>query len=227
MNQDLYLLSKKIGYSFKKIELFKAALTHRSVRGSNNERLEFLGDSIVNFIIAEALYTRLPFAKEGELSRLRANLVKGETLAELARELNLGHYLNLGPGELKSGGFRRESILADAIEAVIAAIYLDGGISECQQCVLKWYTERLQQQALQLYIKDAKTKLQEYLQSKGLELPNYEVISIQGEAHEQTFHVSCVVASLAVKAEGGGSSRRKAEQEAAKNLLALLEHPNL
>ncbi len=227
MNQDLYLLSKKIGYSFQNLELFKSALTHRSVRGSNNERLEFLGDSIVNFIIAEALYKRLPSAKEGELSRLRANLVKGETLAELAREFNLGHYLNLGPGELKSGGFRRESILADAIEAIIGAIYLDGGISECQQCVLKWYTERLQLQALQLYIKDAKTKLQEYLQSKGLELPNYEVLSIQGEAHEQTFHVSCIVASLVIKAEGVGSSRRKAEQEAAKNLLALLEKPTL
>jgi ribonuclease-3 len=227
VNQDLYLLSKKIGYSFQNIQLFKAALTHRSVRGSNNERLEFLGDSIVNFVIAEELYKRLPSAKEGELSRLRANLVKGETLAELAREFNLGNYLNLGPGELKSGGFRRESILADAIEAIIGAIYLDGGIAQCQACVLKWYTDRLQQQALQLYIKDAKTKLQEYLQSRGLELPNYEVLSIQGEAHEQTFYVSCVVVSLAMNAEGMGSSRRKAEQEAAKNLLVLLEKPLL
>lgn len=223
MNRDLQRLSEKIGYTFQDEALLKAALTHRSVRGINNERLEFLGDSIVNFVIAEELYKRLPIAKEGELSRLRANLVKGETLAELARELNLGQYLNLGPGELKSGGFRRESILADAVEALIGAIYLDGGIQACQHSILAWYAERLQQEALQMYIKDAKTKLQEYLQAQGLELPIYEVLAIQGEAHEQTFHVSCSVLGLELMAEGIGSSRRKAEQEAAKNLLALID----
>lgn len=223
MNHNLQILSKKLGYVFQSESLLKAALTHRSVRGANNERLEFLGDSIVNFIIAEELYRRLPSAKEGELSRLRANLIKGETLAEMAREFNLGQYLNLGPGELKSGGFRRESILADAIEALIGAIYLDAGIECCKTCVLAWYTSRLQQEALQLNIKDAKTKLQEYLQSRGQELPSYEVLAIQGQAHDQTFKVSCVVTGLGIRAEGIGSSRRKAEQEAAKNLLAALE----
>jgi len=223
VNHNLQILSKKLGYVFQSESLLKAALTHRSVRGANNERLEFLGDSIVNFIIAEELYRRLPSAKEGELSRLRANLIKGETLAEMAREFNLGQYLNLGPGELKSGGFRRESILADAIEALIGAIYLDAGIECCKTCVLAWYTSRLQQEALQLNIKDAKTKLQEYLQSRGQELPSYEVLAIQGQAHDQTFKVSCVVTGLGIRAEGIGSSRRKAEQEAAKNLLAALE----
>lgn len=222
MNHDLQRLSKQLGYTFQDPALFKAALTHRSVRGGNNERLEFLGDSIVNFIIAEALYKLLPTAKEGELSRLRANLVKGEMLAALAREFNLGHYLHLGPGELKSGGFRRESILADAIEALIGAIYLDGGMENCKRCVLTWYSERLQQASLQQYIKDPKTELQEYLQSKGLVLPNYEVLNIEGEAHEQIFHVLCSVAALNLRAEGKGGSRRKAEQDAAQKLLALL-----
>ncbi len=215
-------LSRQLGYQFQDPALLKAALTHRSVRGGNNERLEFLGDSIVNFIIADELYRRLPQAKEGELSRLRSNLVKGEMLAELAREFDLGQYLHLGPGELKSGGFRRESILADAIEAIIGAIYLDGGISACQQCVVQWYTARLQQEALQLYIKDAKTKLQEYLQSKGLSLPIYQVQAIEGEAHEQVFHVNCSLAQLSLQAQGVGGNRRKAEQEAAAKLLALI-----
>jgi ribonuclease-3 len=223
VNQTHSLLSLRLGYHFADPALLKFALTHRSVRGGNNERLEFLGDSLVNFIIADELYRRLPQAKEGELSRLRANLVKGETLAELAREFKLGDYLHLGPGELKSGGFRRESILADAIEAIIGAIYLDGGIAECQRCVVQWYTVRLQHDALQLYIKDAKTKLQEYLQAKGLDLPIYHVQTIEGEAHEQIFHVSCSLATLSLQAQGVGGSRRKAEQEAAAKLLAVLE----
>lgn len=222
VKQNLTLLCQRLGYNFQDAALLKAALSHRSVRGVNNERLEFLGDSLVNFIIAEELYKQLPTAKEGELSRLRANLVKGEMLAELAREFNLGDYLHLGPGELKSGGFRRSSILADAVEALIGAIYLDGSIEICRQCVLSWFAPRMKQESLQSYIKDAKTKLQESLQAKGYNLPDYEVLAIEGEAHEQTFYVRCTVAEFNIYAEGVGSSRRKAEQEAAKKLLDLL-----
>lgn len=219
---NLSLLCQQLGYNFTDPTLLKAALSHRSVRGGNNERLEFLGDSLVNFIIAEELYKRLPLAKEGELSRLRANLVKGETLAELAREFKLGDYLHLGPGELKSGGYRRSSILADAIEALIGAIYLDSNMDKCRQCVLAWYAPKMDQESLRTYIKDAKTKLQEYLQAKGYDLPDYTVLTIDGEAHNQTFYVRCTVEAFKAYAEGVGNSRRKAEQDAAKKLLDLL-----
>lgn len=197
------------------------ALTHRSMHSQNNERLEFLGDSIVNFVIAEALFHEQENAKEGELSRLRASLVKGETLAQLAREFNLGDYLLLGSGELKSGGMHRDSILADAMEAIIAAMYCDAGMELCKEKIKQWFTSRLKNIS-SLKTKDPKTRLQEYLQGRGYDLPDYEVLAIEGEAHAQQFTVSCKVDKLKLNTVGKGGSRRKAEQEAAENMLATL-----
>lgn len=215
-------LCNQLGYSFNDIEHLQLALTHRSFGGSNNERLEFLGDSIVNFVIAEALYHQFTAAREGQLSRLRARLVKGVTLAELAREFELGDYLQLGSGELKSGGFRRDSILADAMEAVIGAIYIDGGMEICRERILTWYAERLSNLDLSDTQKDPKTLLQEYLQSRQQALPKYEVISVEGDAHDQTFTVECEIESLSSRPVGIGSSRRNAEQQAAKKALQAL-----
>lgn len=222
-NNDLLQLSEKLGYTFKDIQLLDAALTHRSVKPDNNERLEFLGDSILNFVIAEALYKKCPDATEGELSRMRANLIKGETLAELAIEFDLGHYLRLGVGESKSGGHRRSSILADAVEAIIAAIFLDSGISICRRKVLSWYHSRLNKPFLMKKLKDPKTRLQEHLQAKKFPLPDYTIDDITGEAHEQEFHVHCAVKGIEEITYGSGSSRRRAEQEAAENFLLFLE----
>lgn len=198
------------------------ALTHRSYGNQNNERLEFLGDSIVNMVIAENLFLSFDKAREGHLSRLRARMVKGVTLAEIGREFELGSYMRLGSGELKSGGFRRESILADAVEAVIGAIYLDSDFYTCREQVLRWFEHRLTQLDLQDTQKDPKTRLQEYLQSRQFPLPRYDVISVDGEAHNQTFHVSCVLSSLDRETSGIGSSRRVAEQEAARSALKQL-----
>ncbi|OPX56065.1 RNAse III [Oceanospirillum multiglobuliferum] len=222
MKTNLQKLCNQLGYSFNDIEHLNLALTHRSFGGSNNERLEFLGDSIVNFVIAEALYHQFTEAREGQLSRLRARLVKGVTLAELAREFELGDYLQLGSGELKSGGFRRDSILADAMEAVIGAIYIDGGMDICRERILIWYAERLRNLDLSDTQKDPKTLLQEYLQSRQQALPKYEVISVEGDAHDQTFTVECEIESLTSRPLGIGSSRRNAEQQAAKKALQAL-----
>lgn len=215
-------LCKKLGYTFHHPALLQAALTHRSVKGKNNERLEFLGDSILNFIIAATLYEKCPHAKEGELSRLRANLVNGEMLAEIAQEFELGEYLQLGPGELKSGGSRRKSILADAFEAIIGAIYLDSDMKHCQERVLAWYQTRLTDFTRFEVTKDPKTRLQEYLQGRKLPLPIYNVISIEGKAHHQHFKVSCEVEGNSHITEGSGSSRRAAEQIAAQAFLDFL-----
>lgn len=215
--------SRRIGHSFGDIVLLELAMTHRSYGGQNNERLEFLGDSIVNFVIAEALYQRFPEAREGQLSRLRARLVRGQTLAELAREMAFGECLRLGSGEMKSGGHRRESILADAVEAVIGAIYLDAGMETARARVLAWYAERLEAIDLQDTQKDPKTRLQEFLQSRQVPLPRYEVVSVEGEAHDQTFTVECHVELLEAHTLGTGSSRRHAEQQAAETALAQLE----
>lgn len=219
---DLDRLQRQIGYEFSEPELLKLALTHRSFGNHNNERLEFLGDSIVNMVIAEHLYLHFEKAREGQLSRLRARMVKGVTLAEIGREFGLGDYLRLGSGELKSGGFRRESILADAVESIIGAIYLDSDFYTCREQVLRWFRERLARLDLQDTQKDPKTRLQEYLQSRQYPLPRYEVISVDGEAHQQTFHVCCELTSLDRKTSGTGSSRRVAEQEAARNALREL-----
>ncbi len=198
------------------------ALTHRSFAGRNNERLEFLGDAILNFVAGEALYERFPQAREGQLSRLRARLVKGETLALLARGFELGEYLRLGSGELKSGGYRRESILADALEALIGAIYLDAGMDVARERVLAWLSNELDSLTLVDTNKDPKTRLQEFLQSRGAELPRYEVIEIQGEPHCRTFFVQCEVALLTEQTQGQGASRRIAEQVAAAAALVAL-----
>ena len=219
---DLDELQRRIGYQFKQPERLLLALTHRSFGNQNNERLEFLGDSIVNMVIAEHLYQHFEKAREGQLSRLRARMVKGVTLAEIGREFKLGQYLRLGSGELKSGGFRRESILADAIESIIGAIYLDSDFYTCREQVLRWFEQRLKRLDIQDTQKDPKTRLQEYLQSRQFPLPNYEVISVDGQAHNQTFHVSCALPSLDRKTNGTGSSRRIAEQEAARNALRQL-----
>lgn len=220
--KELSALCRKLNYSFNNQKLLEEALTHRSVNSVNNERLEFLGDSLLNFIIAGELFLRHSSATEGELSRQRANLVKGETLADLAQEFNLGEYLRLGIGELKSGGFNRKSILANALEAIIGAIYLDSNIEQCQECVVSWYATRLERYSSIGSLKDAKTRLQEYLQAQKLSLPEYEILETEGDAHEQIFHVKCTVHGLSHTTQGSGTTRRSAEQEAAEKFLEIL-----
>ncbi|VVP10692.1 Ribonuclease 3 [Pseudomonas fluorescens] len=219
---SLSRLERQLGYTFKDQELMVLALTHRSFAGRNNERLEFLGDAILNFVAGEALFDRFPLAREGQLSRLRARLVKGETLAVLARGFDLGEYLRLGSGELKSGGFRRESILADALEALIGAIYLDAGMDMARERVLAWLAGEFEGLTLVDTNKDPKTRLQEFLQSRGCELPRYEVVDIQGEPHCRTFFVECEITLLNEKSRGQGVSRRIAEQVAAAAALIAL-----
>ena len=213
---------KKISHQFKEEELLKLALSHRSSGKNNNERLEFLGDSILGFIIAEVLYKRFPQASEGELSRLRAGLVKKHTLAEIARELELGELLILGAGESRSGGKARDSILADALEALVSAIYLDGGLEACRTEVLSWYGSRLAQLFTEESIpeKDAKTRLQEHLQA--LKLPEYVLSELEGKDHEQFFTITCRIELLKSPVQGQGSNRREAEQDAAAMALAQL-----
>ncbi len=210
-----------LGYRFRDPTLADLALTHRSVGKPNNERLEFLGDAFLGAIVAEMLYEAHPNASEGELSRLRAQLVNGQALAAIARELELGDRLRLGPGELKSGGFRRESILADAFEAMIAAVYLDGGFHACREVVRQLFAELVA--SLPRSSKDAKTRLQEHLQAQGWPLPRYELIASRGDDHAKQFDVRCVVNEpLPAQAEASGSSRRAAEQEAAEIVLSRL-----
>ncbi|WP_017430547.1 ribonuclease III [Vreelandella jeotgali] len=223
MSHSLKTFSQRIGYDFNDPSLLELAMTHRSYGGRNNERLEFLGDSIVNFVIAQALFEQFPQAREGQLSRLRARLVKGQTLAELAREMRFGECLQLGSGEMKSGGHRRDSILADAVEAVIGAIYLDAGMPAVSERIIAWFSERLGRISLQDTQKDPKTRLQEFLQSRQSALPQYEVVQVRGEAHAQTFTVDCHIELLEKHTTGKGSSRRYAEQEAAEKALSYLE----
>jgi len=222
VNNPLIKLSQRIGYVFQDESLIQLALTHRSKGNTNNERLEFLGDSIVNFTIAEALYRKFPQAKEGKLSRLRADMVRGTTLAEIARDFDLGEFLLLGSGELKSGGYNRESILADVVEAIIGAIYLDTGMDAVQERILSWYKSRLDNLSEDTVVKDAKTRLQEYLQKSQNRLPKYDVVEISGQAHDQKFKVSCRVEKLPEVTMGIGSSRRFAEQSAAEKALKAL-----
>mgnify|MGYP000638297460 CR=1 FL=1 len=215
-------LSKKLGYTFNNTDLLLQALTHRSAKGTHNERLEFLGDSILGFVIAEVLYQQFPSHDEGDLTRMRSSLVRGVTLAEIGRGFNLGEYLILGPGELKSGGHRRDSILEDAVEAIIGAVYLDSDNDTAKALVLSWFADRLEIIKPGNEQKDPKTRLQEYLQAKQLPLPKYDVLSIEGSAHEQLFKVSCKVTDLKNSIVGQGGSRRIAEQEAAAQALKLL-----
>ncbi len=214
-------LESALDYHFERGETLEAALTHRSAGSCNNERLEFLGDAVLGFVIAEVLYRRFPDATEGDLSRLRATLVRKESLAELARGLQLGEYLTLGGGELKSGGDRRESILADAMEAVFGAVHLDGGWERCRALILRLYEPRLQGLSSSAH-KDPKTRLQEYLQSRRLPLPEYRILEVSGEPHAQTFGVACGIAGLDLEVHGSGHSRRKAEQAAAQAALKRL-----
>lgn len=222
MQADNSRLIKRLGYSFKDESLVDRALSHRSVGSANNERLEFIGDSIVNFLMAEALFNQFPDSREGELSQMRAQLVKGTTLAEIAREFELGDFLNLGPGELKSGGHRRESILADTVEALIGAMYLDGGMEACRKHVNNWYQSRLVSISPKQEIKDAKSRLQEFLQGRGQALPKYHVCETAGSDHQQQFTVECEVEPSKQRFEGCGTSRRSAEQAAAQAALDLL-----
>jgi len=216
-------LAKILKYSFQDIKLLCAAITHRSSSGTNNERLEFLGDSILNFVIATELYRRFPKAREGDLTRLRAILVRGETVAEIARGLGIGQYLSLGIGEQKSGGYQRESILADALEAIIGAIYLDANIEVCYNHILSWYESRLEALIPNALQKDAKTRLQEYLQARHLPLPEYQVVEILGDPHNPIFQVNCTVSLLESPVIGKATSRRKAEQNAAETALKVLK----
>lgn len=221
-SRDIPRTIRALGYAFRKPELLERALTHRSKSTDNYERLEFLGDSVLNYAISSELYNRFPELTEGELTRLRAALVRKPTLAELARQLDLGAHLALGEGELKSGGFDRESILADAMEAVIGAICLDGGIEAARETILRIYRDRLSTLDPLSVAKDPKTELQEYLQKHALPTPTYEVLTVSGEAHQQHFLVACRVAPLPEPVQGEGTSRRSAEQQAAARTLQRL-----
>jgi ribonuclease-3 len=210
---------EKLGYEPRDLALFTAALTHRSASGRNNERLEFLGDAVLNLVVAEHLYRAFPDCTEGDLSRLRARVVSSEPLAEVAAALGLGDALHLGSGELKTGGFRRKSILADALEAVCGALFLDGGLDVARRAIESLFASRIAALPPPDALKDSKTRLQEYLQSRGYALPRYTVERVEGEAHAQVFWVVCEAASVGGKATGTGSSRRRAEQEAAGRIL--------
>ena len=216
-----------MNFHFSDPELLRRALTHRSKSESNYERLEFLGDSVLSFTISALLYERFPEITEGQLTRLRATLVKKDTLAALARKLNLGENLALGGGELKSGGFDRDSILADSLEAVFGAVYVDGGIQRAGTVIAGLYRELLERLDPNAIPKDPKTQLQEFLQKHGLPTPIYTIVDVSGESHNQHFIVSCQVAGVAEPVRGEGATRRYAEQQAAATVLRLLDFNDL
>ena len=212
-------LQKNFSYEFKDISLLKQALTHRSVSKNNNERLEFLGDSVLGCVISEELYIRYPLIDEGQLSRLRSHLVRGQTLANLAKTLNISESLTLGQGELKSGGFRRESILADAFEAILGAIFLDSDYLIVKRIILELFDDLLNQAKPEDSLKDFKTQLQELLQKQGYSLPSYELIQTKGKDHNAIFYVSCTVTELNLKSEKNAKSIKRAEQACAQSIL--------
>lgn len=216
-------LEQALGHDFNAPELLQQALTHRSHSSPHNERLEFLGDSVLNCVVATLLYRRFASLKEGELSRLRASLVRQESLAEIAAGLALGEHLRLGEGELKSGGFRRPSILADTLEAVIGAIFLDAGFVAAESVITRLYGARIEAIDPCVAVKDAKTALQEWLQARRLPIPLYTLHTTRGEAHAQEFEVSCEIPSASLSVTGCGSSRRNAEQQAAAAALSRLQ----
>ena len=220
---DLKKLELSVAYTFKNVALLDQSVTHRSFGDRNNERLEFLGDSILNFVVAAALFSRFPEAREGDLSRLRARMVKQQTLAEIARELNLGGFLTMGSGELKSGGFDRDSILSDAVEAIIGAVFLDGGITDAADCVLGLYEERLAALTSSNIEKDAKSRLQEHLQSIGQSVPDYILVGMTGKSPNQNFEIECRSLCFNRIIRAIGTSRRRAEQKAAELALRHLE----
>ena len=215
-------LGRIIHYTFQDASLMMMALTHRSFNAQHNERLEFLGDSILSFLIAQELYQRFPKIDEGDLSRLRAQLVKESSLSSIATSMRLGDFIQLGEGELKSAGWRRPSILADTLEAMIGAIYLDAGIEPAHQFVLRFFEKQLNEIDPKIIQKDAKTLLQELLQSQKSDLPIYTVVSIEGEAHSQSFTIECIIKKSNIKTQGIGQSRRIAEQEAASKAYQLM-----
>lgn len=212
-------LEEKIGYRFSDGRLLMQALTHRSYGTPNNERLEFLGDSVLNCAVAQLLYEHFTKLPEGDLSRVRANLVNQQCLFEVASRLGLGEHIRLGEGELKSGGFRRPSILADALEAVIGAAMLDGGFGAAEGVVRRLFAPIAKASDPSVVAKDPKTRLQEFLQGRRIGLPQYSVVDIRGEAHEQSFRVECVIPELNIQSFGEGPSRRAAEQNAARIAL--------
>lgn len=209
----------QFAYRFRRPGLLETALTHRSAGSDHNERLEFIGDAVLNFVIAISVYERRPADHEGSLSRLRASLVKGSSLAALAAGLALGEQIALGPGELKSGGFQRRSILANTLEALLGAVYLDGGFEAAERCIHRLFADQLAALPDAAALMDPKTRLQEHLQARGLGLPVYELDQVSGRAHEQTFEVACIVAGLGLRGRGSGTSRQRAEQAAAGRVL--------
>ncbi len=224
MSDPFKQLTSVLGYRFRDQNLLQQALSHRSTGSNNNERLEFLGDSLLNAVISIQLYERYPQLEEGEMTRMRASLVNQVTLASVARDLELGEFLLLGAGELKSGGQRRASILADTLEAVLGAIFIDGGFESVCTLIIKLFGTRLATPILQNTLKDNKTRLQELLQARDLPLPKYNVETIHGEAHQQVFKVSCSVELLSITTYGVAGNRRAAEQEAARCVLELLSN---
>jgi ribonuclease-3 len=220
-------LRKSLDYQFNDVRLLEQSLTHRSAPGDNNERLEFLGDAVLDFVISEVVFRVHPFAPEGDLSRLRASLVKDTTLAELAADLGLGEHLILGSGERKTGGHRRESILADALEAIFGAVYLDAGFDAASKVVERAFGERLQVFPTVDELRDPKTHLQEWLQARQLGLPVYELVKVTGQAHRQKFEVCCSVNGLETTTSGSGTSRRNAEQDSAASMLAQLSESSV
>ncbi|MGE4596970.1 MAG: ribonuclease III [Methylophilaceae bacterium] len=221
--KQLQALEKVLDYEFKDKVLLELALTHRSFHGSNNERLEFLGDSILNFIVAELLFRKFSDLDEGDLSRLRSQLVNESTLSEIGVAINIGEYLKLGEGELKSAGWRRPSIMADGLEAIIGALFMDGGIDASHLFITKSYQDRINSINPREIHKDPKSILQEFLQSKKIALPSYEIISIEGEAHSQFFKVNCLISEFKLISEGEGTSRKVAEQMAAQVAMKMLK----
>ena len=222
MDKALSWLASTLNYQFNDLRLFEQALTHRSSPGASNERLEFLGDAVLDFVISELVYKAMPDADEGDLSRLRASLVKDTSLAKLAANIGLGEHLILGSGERKTGGHRRESILADALEAVFGAVFLDAGYDASRDVIEAAFGDRLIKLPDPRELRDPKTRLQEWLQARQLGLPEYELAKVSGEAHQQSFEVSCTVNDAEHQSTGAGTSRRNAEQQSAENMLKLL-----
>lgn len=220
--ESLKALASRLGHEFAEPTLLVEAITHRSAGSNHNERLEFLGDGVLNFVIAAALFERRPDVPEGDLSRMRASLVRESTLAEIARELDLGSFLRLGSGELRSGGFRRASILADALEAIFGAVFRDAGFAAGEGLILRLFAERLDNLPDAGMLKDAKTRLQEWLQARGRALPGYRIVSETGEAHERHFIACCRLSDTDEQTQGEGSGRRRAEQAAAQRMLERL-----
>lgn len=223
MQRAVAWLKEKLDYEFREVELLEQALTHRSAPGVNNERLEFLGDAVLDVVVSEVLFRARSLASEGVLSRMRSSLVKDSTLATLATEIGLGEHLILGPGERRSGGQQRSSILADALEAIFGAVYLDAGFDQARRVIYRAYGERLEDLPESAAHRDPKSRLQELLQAKQIALPSYVVESVTGKAHRQSFEVSCRIPALDTVTIGRGRTRRQAEQEAATKMLVLVE----